>query len=224
MRREVERYHDDTLDDRIAEAASDVEAELDRINATVHRRHAKAIAEIRAERKKVHAAIAAFEKKARPVFKEIEEDLEAEAPDIDDYEWPEPAEGDEDDDPLFNSTRDFIEQTDRYKAHQGKPTASKWKSRPTFTLTCDCCGNTFETTKRPTRWMACSQTCRETLRYRATHPEAVSRDQVDQRDPTSIRGLARAHGLSHGTVRQRMLRGMTLEEGLTKPAQQGKKL
>ena len=166
LRREVERYHDDTLDDRIAEAASDVEAELDRINATVHRRHAKAIAEIRAERKKVHAAIAAFEKKARPVFKEIEEDLEAEAPDIDDYEWPEPAEGDEDDDPLFDSTRDFIEQTDRYKAHQGKPTASKWKSRPTFTLTCDCCGNTFETTKRPTRWMACSQTCRETLRYR----------------------------------------------------------
>jgi hypothetical protein len=32
------------------------------------------------------------------------------------YDWPH-----EDDDPLFDSTRDYVEQMDRYKQHQGKP-------------------------------------------------------------------------------------------------------
>lgn len=48
--------------------------------------------------------------------------LEAEAPDPDEIEWPEPDDGDEDDDPLFNSTRNYVEQIDCYKEYQGKPT------------------------------------------------------------------------------------------------------
>lgn len=223
--REIERYYDDTLDDRIAEVGGEVEADLDRINDEVHERHAEAIAEVEAERKKVLAAIKAFERMARPVFRMIEEELDDEAPDVGQYEWPEPEEGDEDDDPLFDSTRDFITQTDRYKAHQGKPTVSKWKNCPKFTLTCanPDCGKTFEAEKPQTKWMACSHTCREILRYRAAHPEAVSRDQLDQRNPTSIRQLARAAGLSHGTVRLRMAAGMSQEQALAMPRQQGRK-
>jgi hypothetical protein len=32
-----------------------------------------------------------------------------------------PDDGDEDDEPLFDSTRDYVEQINRYKEHQGKP-------------------------------------------------------------------------------------------------------
>ena len=40
-------------------------------------------------------------------------------------DWPEPKEADEDSDPLFNSTRDYVEQVDRFKQHQGRPTTRK---------------------------------------------------------------------------------------------------
>jgi hypothetical protein len=48
--------------------------------------------------------------------------LRDKTPDLDEVEWPEPEAGDEDDDPLFDSTRGYVEQIDRYKQHQGKPT------------------------------------------------------------------------------------------------------
>jgi hypothetical protein len=44
------------------------------------------------------------------------------APNPDGHDWPEAREANEDDDPLFDSTRDYIEQMDRYKEFQGKPT------------------------------------------------------------------------------------------------------
>jgi hypothetical protein len=54
--------------------------------------------------------------------------LEAEAPDLADIEWPEPEPADEDDDPLFDSTRDYVEQIDRFKEHQQKPTERRPRS------------------------------------------------------------------------------------------------
>jgi hypothetical protein len=35
-------------------------------------------------------------------------------------EWPQPSSGNEDDDSLFDSQRDYLDQIARYKAHQGK--------------------------------------------------------------------------------------------------------
>ena len=136
LTREIGRYYDADLDDRISDVAGEVEAELDTINTKVRKRHAKELAALEAERKKLAAGIKAFEKKAKPVLRRIEKDLEAEAPDVDAYDWPEPDDGDEDDDPLFDSTRDFIEQTDRYKEHQGKPTESTRKPYDFFTAKC----------------------------------------------------------------------------------------
>jgi hypothetical protein len=59
----------------------------------------------------------------------IVDDMNAEAPDPEDYGWPEPAEGDEVPDPLFDSRRDYVAQIDRYKHHQGKPTARKERTK-----------------------------------------------------------------------------------------------
>ena len=74
------------------------------------------------------------------------------------YDWPEPREGDEDDDPLFDSTRDYVEQVDRYKQHQGKPTGRKLTS-----LVCEICGKSYEAQRSNSR--ACSKECRTRLRY-----------------------------------------------------------
>jgi hypothetical protein len=37
------------------------------------------------------------------------------------WEWPEPDEGNEAMNPLYSSRRDYVDQVDRFKAHQGKP-------------------------------------------------------------------------------------------------------
>ena len=141
------------------------------------------IAALEAERKEVLAAITAFEAKARPVLRKIRKSLEAEAPEVCDFDWPEPAEGDDDPDPLFDSTREFVEQVDRYKEHQGKPTKSIRKPYDFAPATCTICGNAFEATNR-NKSTTCSANCRETLRYRATIPApilcAICGDRSDQ--------------------------------------------
>jgi hypothetical protein len=61
----------------------------------------------------------------------MSESLDEQTPNLDEIEWPEPDEGDEDLDPLFDSTRDYVEQIDHYKEHQGKPTERRaYASRP----------------------------------------------------------------------------------------------
>ena len=158
--REIDRYYDFDLDGRIDDVAGEVESELDEVNAKIRKRHAKAIAALKAEQKKLTAAVKAFEKKAAPILENIREDLNAEAPDVDDYDWPEPDEGDEDDDPLFDSTREYVEQVDRYKEHQGKRTERK--SYDTFQATCIVCNKPFEATKRK-KVNTCSKNCKAKL-------------------------------------------------------------
>ena len=50
--------------------------------------------------------------------------------DIDDYEWPSPAEGDEFEDPLFDSRRGYLDQIDRYARFKGKEIAVCQGPRP----------------------------------------------------------------------------------------------
>jgi hypothetical protein len=147
------------LASRIDDVEREVQAELDEINADVQRRHAKAIKSLEAERKKVLAAITAFEKKARPVLRKIKQELDAEAPDIDNFEWPEPYDGVEDDDPLFDSTRDYVEQVDRYKQHQGKTTERKVTEK-----VCAECGARFSATRKDTQY--CSPKCKNVFGYK----------------------------------------------------------
>jgi hypothetical protein len=98
--------HQDALAAIAADAAGRSQAHVDAINATVN----------------------AFYRQADELKDALEAAIEEQAPDADDYDWvaPEPVE-DEDDDPLFDSSRDYVEQCDRYKAHLGKPTT--WQGR-----------------------------------------------------------------------------------------------
>jgi hypothetical protein len=138
---EINRYHDYDLDDRVAEAAEGVRGELGEIRDGILYRHKATLAALRKDLgelvRKINAELKRIAGRYAKAFKKITErhnelqtkiteELEDEAPDVDGgMEWPEPDEGDEDDDPLFDSTRDYVEQADRYKQHQGQPTERK---------------------------------------------------------------------------------------------------
>jgi hypothetical protein len=162
LRAEIGRYYDDDLDERISEAAMEVEAQIADINADVRERHADSLAALDAERNALAAAIVAFEEKARPILEEIKQDLADEAPDVEDIDWPEAEEGEDDDDPLFDSTRDYVDQIARYKVHQGKSVEKVERKKPTrHALTCVRCGKSFMAGRRDAR--ACSRACQSAL-------------------------------------------------------------
>jgi hypothetical protein len=184
--REIGRYHDDALEDEVEAVTAQVRADLADVERTVRARHADDLAKLEAERVKIAAEIEEMAKravkmeltlkrKARPILRKIEKEFEAEAPDVDDYDWPEPDHGDEDDDPLFDSTRGYVEQIDRYKAHQGKPTEAEPRKKPQpFSVVCanTACGKTFTATRRdaPT----CCGACREKLRRLEAAPPPIA--------------------------------------------------
>jgi hypothetical protein len=110
---EIARYYDDSLDRRLRETVGKIQRSIGTINQQVHDLHRAEITELESD----WAEIASDHES------QIEEWIErAETSAI---EWPEPVDGDEDDDPLFDSTRDYVEQIDRYKKHQDRLTARK---------------------------------------------------------------------------------------------------
>jgi hypothetical protein len=137
---EIARYYDADLDNRVAEEGDSFDDELRHIRRQVLERHEAKLAAVREDYeqlvRRINADIKEIANRYSTPFKKIADrsnrlqakiagELEAEAPDPDLVDWPEPDEGDEDDDPLFDSTRDYVEQIDRFKRHQGKRTARK---------------------------------------------------------------------------------------------------
>jgi hypothetical protein len=103
---EIGRYYDDALDDEVEEVTAQVRADLDDVERTVRAQHADDIAKLEAEQAKIAAKMEemakrvaemekSLERRARPILRKIKTDLEAEAPNVDDYDWPEPDEGDD---------------------------------------------------------------------------------------------------------------------------------
>jgi hypothetical protein len=90
---------------------------------------------------------------------EIEQDLEDEAPGPDDFDWPDPPEGW--DDPLLDSTREYVEQIDRYKKHQGKRIGRKPRVvTKQYSLVCTICGRAFKAKRHYAKF--CSKACNAT--------------------------------------------------------------
>jgi predicted nucleic acid-binding Zn ribbon protein len=158
LNREIDRYYDAVLDDNIAAIAVKVKRDLGRATRRVLRRHAKDVAKLKAEDKKLQRAISASEKRARPLFKRIQRDLDNLDIDAGGYDWPAPKDGDEESDPLFDSTRGYVEQIDRYKEHQDKPTEFERIDKR-----CEVCGGAFQAQRSTAR--VCSAECRSRLRY-----------------------------------------------------------
>ena len=100
LRNAIERFFDTTLAGRINAVMADIQRDTDAVNAEVHERHAPALAELETGRQIILAANAALEARAAPVMQQIADELAAEAPNADDYDWPEPRDGKEVADPL----------------------------------------------------------------------------------------------------------------------------
>jgi hypothetical protein len=129
LRREIGRYFDTGLDQRVRESAREIKNVVAGINQHVHAQHATNIDALEEEWQSIEAEhvrrIEQWRERAEPVWQAIAEELEEQAPNLDGVEWPGPEVADEDDDPLFDSTRDYVAQIDRYKLHQGKPIAGR---------------------------------------------------------------------------------------------------
>jgi hypothetical protein len=135
LEREIRRYYDSTLGYRVAEVADYARMELHDVN-----RRVLASTEIDDLRREWQALAGEYNAAVLPIaerfqsrfddiadrFNVIHHDVVAQlaqqAPAIDEYEWPEPDPGDEDPDPLFDSTREYVTQVDRYHLHQDRTT------------------------------------------------------------------------------------------------------
>jgi hypothetical protein len=133
---EVERYHDPTLQSRVDESFQELRDQLKELNEAVVLRNELQLADLRAELKAITKQLDAIREqivpirqqaedwwtRAEPLYQAMAEELREAAPDLDDIEWPEPLDGDEHPDPLFDSTRSYLDQMAVYKRFQDKPT------------------------------------------------------------------------------------------------------
>ena len=147
LEREILRYYDTDLATEVesrpgAKHRPSSTASLPRFTVS----HADQIQELRDEHARVLVAIRAYKVKARPILAAIQSDLRDEAPVA--FDWPDGSfAAAEDEDPLFDSTRDYIEQIDRYKEHKDEPT-ERW----TETRVCEHCKAQFTALKSHARF------------------------------------------------------------------------
>jgi hypothetical protein len=129
VRREADRYwnpsHDNDVDDSCRSFVELCREETQAVLAA----HQDRLEELNTEWQRVAADLRAWQDRAAPVWRGIAESLEKCAPEVGNgYDFTPPFEADEDPDPLYDSRRSYVEQVDRYKAHQGKPVARKARS------------------------------------------------------------------------------------------------
>jgi hypothetical protein len=136
LEQEIRRYYDDGLEDRTTKAAEEFESELSEIQGTVIEPYRDEIEALRQQHRNLGRHWGKQTKALSDEYRRIAErfnsishaiskSLTAQMPDLDDVNWPEADQGDEVEDPLFDSHREYVEQIDRYKKHQGKPTARR---------------------------------------------------------------------------------------------------
>jgi hypothetical protein len=134
--REIERYRDPDHAEVLAAACQEAEDEVRRVTDEVHQEHAGETAPLLTEYEVLQAEydefvrtfqakLAAWTERAEPVWQAIADDLEELAPDVDELRTNSTWLANEDDDPLFDSSREYLDQVDRFKRYQGKPTGRR---------------------------------------------------------------------------------------------------
>jgi gas vesicle protein len=119
---EIERYYDHDIDEAVEDAASGVREMVEQVNDEVREEFAEQLETLESEWSDIAEQIDDWKRRAESTYRSMDAELRDRAPSIHVVDWPEPDMGDEDVDPLYDSGRDYVEQMDRYKLHQGKPT------------------------------------------------------------------------------------------------------
>jgi hypothetical protein len=128
---EISRYRDDEHQKHIAEQCTAIEAEIDDINEAAISSHEADLDQLRAEFNDIRDAYDAWLERAQPIWDAISDDLEEAAPGVDLDVRPRPDwQAMEDAAALYDSTRGYVEQVDRFKEFQGKPIQRRDFDRP----------------------------------------------------------------------------------------------
>jgi hypothetical protein len=140
----INRFYDSDLQSKRYDVADAFEENMKQTQDDIRERFADRITEIDRKREELRAKVQAKLDELAEEIEEEEDELTEEIesliddvteamredepdPDSDDYEWPEPAEGEDWADPLYDSRRSYIEQNDRYARYNGKEIREKKK-------------------------------------------------------------------------------------------------
>ena len=118
--REIERFHDPDFARSWRAAIGRAQGRLDEITREILARHATEESALLERLDALREEASELEADVDARGEEIARELHIAARNIE-LDLPEPADADEWPDPLFDSTRDYVEQMDRYKAFQGRP-------------------------------------------------------------------------------------------------------
>ena len=124
VRREIARYHDADLWERVSKERTRLREKLEEIEQQALKPYSEQMERLRATYQEIRqdftAKVAEVQEEIERLWQAIGEELEAEIPDLQDY-WPPEAEpATEPAGALFDSQREYGEQIDAYKAFQGK--------------------------------------------------------------------------------------------------------
>ena len=127
--KEIERYLDPGFKADWDGVVEDVESELNEVSDSVRETFADELAPFEERYQKIRADLDALLADVQPVYRRMRVALNEEGEAIlDNADFPEPPDFEEDPDPLYDSSREYLEQIDRYKEHQGKTTEYKVRS------------------------------------------------------------------------------------------------
>jgi hypothetical protein len=130
--REIERYYDPYLRRNIRRVANRIEGELADINSEVQGEFADEYEQLQDDYaelvERYEAELERIRERQEALQLAVADRLAEQAPEAGDYNWPQPRAGTEDPDPMFKSTRGYVQQIDRFKRHQGKPTTRRRSS------------------------------------------------------------------------------------------------
>jgi hypothetical protein len=121
---EVRRYWNPDHDEDVSETCEEIAARCAEVTRNARDRHRSEIDALTAQWQQIVAQMRAWSDRAKPVWQAITESLEGNEPYVAGIEAPF-FDADEDPDPLFDSRRSYIDQIDRYKRHQSKPTSRR---------------------------------------------------------------------------------------------------
>jgi hypothetical protein len=119
---EVGRYWNPDHDSMVEQTCDAIAEQFKEITAAAQEAHHGEIQALKADWQRIVADFGAWRSRAEPTWQAIADKLEQDQPFIDDVTFDPEFAANEDSDPLYDSTRDYVEQCDRYKRHQGKPT------------------------------------------------------------------------------------------------------
>jgi len=120
----INRFYDHGLEDRVDSARECLAIDLAEIRQAVIREHTDEIEQLRREHRALQQEFSRklklHSQKLNALLESIGDELLVNAPDLTPYPIPEPVEGDESVEPLFDSSRDYFEQLAVYKKFQGR--------------------------------------------------------------------------------------------------------